>query len=126
MAEETIRVFSPISKKAHENLTKIAVERRMPLYMLTKAILSGQVTEVSKKLLGLGSVSRSIHTSLTVGPEILRTLNSSRLVIRAKEGVITISPSPLDCVFCGAVAFKTFHGRGVCLACIDDARRMRT
>lgn len=54
MAEETIRVFSPINKKAHENLTKIAVERRMPLYMLTKAILEWAGDRSVKEIVGLG------------------------------------------------------------------------
>ena len=54
MAEETIRVFAPINKKAHENLTKIAVERRMPLYVLTKAILEWAGDRSVKEIIGLG------------------------------------------------------------------------
>lgn len=54
MAEETVRVFSPVSKKAHESLTKIAVERRMPLYMLTKAILEWAGDRSVKEIVGLG------------------------------------------------------------------------
>ncbi len=35
----TVKMFAPVSAEVHEKLTEIAASRRMPLYLLTKAIL---------------------------------------------------------------------------------------
>lgn len=61
---------------------------------------------------------------MSLSPALLKVVNSSRVVIKATPGAITISASPMDCVFCGAVAEHTFYGRGVCLACRADAKRI--
>jgi len=77
---------------------------------------------MSRTLLGLALISRSTHLSLD--PEIVRTIGNSRVVINYNSGVITITGSPLDCVFCGAIAERTLHGRGVCKACADGAKKL--
>lgn len=61
---------------------------------------------------------------MKLSPALLGVIGSSRVMITSKSGVIIISASPMDCVFCGALAERTFYGRGVCLACRADAKRL--
>ena len=61
---------------------------------------------------------------VSLSPSLVRTVSSSRVVITATKGAIIISNSPVDCVFCGAVAEHTLWGKGVCAACAKGAKRL--